>query len=133
MLQSHGYSGIRRGGEDVPGLALAVRQTDRAGKRVTRVHLNRERLVSKYQLEQQGGGGCPGIGALEPDFPYCSLVVVIGVPGPEIGTAPRLGYDTNAGLLDYPEDLLVVEAGAGAPPSLSRTSSCSSCAPGAYV
>ena len=68
--------------------------------------LNRQRLVRENQLEEQGGGGRFGIGALEPDFAYCSLGVAISAPG-LIGAVPKFGYDVSAGLLDRHEDLLV--------------------------
>ena len=54
MLQSHGYLRIRSGGEDIPCLALAVCQTDRACEHIIRMHLNRERLAREDQLEKQG-------------------------------------------------------------------------------
>jgi hypothetical protein len=53
-LQPDGNFGAGRCGKDVPGLGLAMPQTDRLREGIVRVNLDRQRFLGEQQLEEQG-------------------------------------------------------------------------------
>ena len=103
MIQSHGYFRTRTCGQDIPCLALAVRQTDRAREHIIRMHLNRERRAREDQLEKQGRARSLRVGAFEPSLTYRGVGIVVDVPGPQVRATPGLGYEADSGLLDCHE------------------------------
>src|SRR6185312_8376861 len=115
MIQSHGYLRTRTCGQDIPCLALAVRQTDRAREHIIRMHLNRERRAREDQLEKQGRARGLRGGALEPNLAYGGVGIVMDVPGPQVVATPGLGYEANSGLLDCHEGLQVDDVGVDDP------------------
>lgn len=107
MLQSHGYLRTCTGGEDIPCLALAMRQTNRAREHIIRMYLNREWCAREDQLEKQGRARGLGADALEPNLAYGCAGIVMDVPRPQVRATPGLGYEAYSGLLDCHEGIQV--------------------------
>src|SRR5579885_1740301 len=107
MLQPHGYLRTRTGGEDMPRLALAVCQTDRAREHIIRMHLDRERRAREDQLQKQGRARRLCVGALEPNLAYAAVGIVMDAPGTQVRATPGLGYEADSGLLDCHEGIRV--------------------------
>ena len=106
-LQPDGNFGAGRRRKDVPGLGLAMLQTDRLCEGVIRMNLDGQRLRREQQLEEQGRIRRVDVGALKPDFADGDAIVAHVAPGPEIDAAPGFAHRPNAGMFDRHYFLLV--------------------------
>jgi hypothetical protein len=89
-LQTNADLRVRFRRKDVPGFALAVWHSDRAGEGVVRMDLDRQWLAREQQLKQQRCVRSVLVGPLEPQFPDGVTRAVDVAPWLEIADAPRL-------------------------------------------
>src|ERR1700730_18446866 len=119
-LQPDGNFGAGRCGKDVPGLGLAMPQTDRLREGIVRVNLDRQRFLGEQQLEEQGRVWRVHVWALKPEFADRDAILANLAPGPEIGASPGFAHDPHAGMFDRHDILLVRTAQIGSPRRRTR-------------
>src|SRR5271168_3158906 len=101
MLQPDADLCVRFCRDDVPGLALAVRQPHRARESIVRMDLDRQWLACEQQLEQQGGDRRVLVGPLEPQLSHGITGTVDAAPWLEIADPPGLVNDPHGGMFGW--------------------------------